>query len=346
MKRFFLIVLLFICAMGPASAAGIDCSQAESPLEHAICDDETLLARDALLSVAYETAIGGLSDEALASMRDGQRQWLDYVARACTEDAEPMTSGRYDEDGISCLQDKYRRRIEILEGSRLLGGLRFYLEDRYAAAVDPDAEPDSYWRIANKAFSAVRIDGDNEEARNFNRWRDTEVDAMLASLGLSEGSSPDEVDTGSDVDTILRVLDVSPALITLQVQDYFYPHGAAHGTGGLAMLHYVRDEARSLQASDIFVGVDWQERLGTLAFNALQKQLGEYLMVESADEIRESVIDPARWTCTQSALVIRFLPYEVTAYAFGMPEVSLPWDQFKTHLSENAANLTGGYWVE
>jgi uncharacterized protein YecT (DUF1311 family) len=345
MKSFLVFAFLFFCGAFPAAAAGIDCSKAETPLEHAICDSPDLLALDARLSVAYDTAIGGLSDEALSTMQQGQRNWLDYVSRACTEDAEPLRSGRYDEDGIQCLISKYQRRGDLLEGSRLISGLRFYLEDQFSAAIDPEAEPDSFWRIANHVFSAVRLDGEGREVQAFNHWRDGEVDT-LQNMQYVPGEAERTLPTGSDTDWTLRVAVVTPTLISLESEDYGYPHGAAHGTGGLSMIHYIREEHRRLQADDIFRGDEWQERLASLAFNSLQKQLGEYIMIDSADDILESVADPGHWTFSQTGLEIRFGSYEVTPYAFGMPQVSVPWDQIKDYLTSDAADLTGGYILE
>lgn len=71
MFRFALLfVLAFFTSLSlPAAAASFDCAKAGTPFEHAICDSPELSAADDRLAKTYQTAIGGLSENALAAVR-------------------------------------------------------------------------------------------------------------------------------------------------------------------------------------------------------------------------------------------------------------------------------------
>src|SRR5690606_13903381 len=93
---------LGMLATGTASAASFDCAKAKTPFELAICSDPDLSSADEVLAVSYQTAIGGLSKPALAEVQKGQRAWLDYAQKSCTDDAK-LPSAAYPADKISCL---------------------------------------------------------------------------------------------------------------------------------------------------------------------------------------------------------------------------------------------------
>ncbi|RYE55851.1 MAG: hypothetical protein EOP20_09730, partial [Hyphomicrobiales bacterium] len=74
MLRFVLLLALALAGLSvPSAAASFDCAKAATPFEHAICDDPALSVADERLTKTYQTAIGGLSEEALAALRGDQR---------------------------------------------------------------------------------------------------------------------------------------------------------------------------------------------------------------------------------------------------------------------------------
>src|SRR5690606_34607066 len=132
-----------------AHAASFDCNKASTPFEKAICADEDLSAADERLARTYSYAIGGLSESALATMKNGQREWLAFAQRACTQDAKPLTTGTYDDRGTRCLIDLFDSRSRILEQSRMINGIRFYPLTFYSAVIDEDEKdnPDSSYPV-------------------------------------------------------------------------------------------------------------------------------------------------------------------------------------------------------
>ena len=313
----------------PTQAASFDCAKASTPYEQAICQRLELSAADELLAKAFSTAIGGLTPKAADAMRADQRSWLDFVQRVCTDDAKPLTSGSYDDAGAACLADKLRDRVTVLEASRMLGGHRFYLTSSYSAQPDPDEvdNPDSYWKVTRHEASSPLLDGDDALATKFNAFITTALEAEY-DLGSTEFD-----DQNTDGMSFTVVKSVTSTRISLETTGYSYPHGAAHGAGSLGTLHYLIGEDRALKASDVFKGSDWQEKLTDLTIAQLNTNLGDWLQMPDRSTITAIVSAPDRWSFEDPyGLTIQFQQYEVAPYAYGMPTVTISW--------ENLADVT------
>jgi uncharacterized protein len=330
--RLMLAVLILLLSAAGAEAASFDCARAASPFEKAICADLALSRQDEVLATAYATALGGLSPAATTAMRAGQRDWLAYAERACSPDAEPI-AGVYDDDQRQCLGDVFMSRIRDLEGSRMLEGRRFYLMTRYRVLADPEATDESWQKVALKAHVSPRLDGTDAEAAAFNAVVEAAARGPGGLLGEVEG----EAEATSDLTYTTRVAEVTSRRIGLAIETYWFGHGAAHGNYALTNLHYLIEEQRALEADDIFAAEGWQQALAQLVFEALGEVYHEdALFVTSPAEIAEAVADPARWTFTGDGLVLRFQPYEVTAYAAGAPTVTIRWEKLRDYLAEDA----------
>lgn len=99
--RSYLTVLVAASLSSLAAAASFDCNKAQTPIEHAICDDAQLSALDSELAEAYQRAIKGQGDAA-EQLRAQQRAWLKSRA----------PGGRVDS---AALKDAYRARIDELK---------------------------------------------------------------------------------------------------------------------------------------------------------------------------------------------------------------------------------------
>ena len=322
-------------------AASFDCDAAESSFEQAICADADLSRADEVLAKAFSTALGGLTKQASAALREDQRTWLDYAERACTDDAQPLASGRYDDTAAACLLDVFNARVRVLELSRMLDGHRFVFESVQAALPDPNeaGEPESYWKVARHTAAVTLLDEDDPLAEGFNAFARA---AAKAQSELYGGAAPDE---SSDSSMTMAVKSTAGAQrISLTTDIYWYGHGAAHGNYGTTFVHYYVPEERAVVASDIFAGDDWEQVLVDAAWRALEEQHGEWLQVDSKEEIADIVVDPARWDLDDdNALIIAFQPYEVAAYAYGAPQVRVPWQQLESIAAENQQAIRYGW---
>jgi uncharacterized protein YecT (DUF1311 family) len=328
-------LMLMLLAIPAAQAASFDCAKAATPFEEAICGDPTLSDTDEVLAVAYATAIGGLTDEATNVMRKAQREWIGYLADVCADDVLPDYEA-IEIERTSCLQSAYDSRIRDLESSRMLGGLRFYLSDRFKALRDETG--DSWVKVGTKETSFPYIDGTTEESRAFNAIVDDLAEDYddLFDPGVPSNDEINNSSETSDNDASVTVDAVTSGRISLQLNEYSYGHGAAHGNYSITYLHYLRAEQRPLEASDVFAGRAWKRKLAALAFDQLKASFGDGLFIESADDIAESVADPTHWDFSEEGLIVRFQPYEVTAYAAGAPTVTIPWMELDADLTQSA----------
>lgn len=324
----------------PALGASFDCSKAATPFERAICDMPELSAADELLAKAFATATGGLTKESVVAMRADQRNWLDYAQAVCTDDAKPLTTGSYDDTAGACIAEKFRSRSATLEQSRMLGGHRFFLASVYDALPDPNeaGNPESYWKVASHETVLPLLDADDPLAEAFN--------AYTRGLGETFADGDDaEPDATTDSEVSIAVKEVAGASrITLEVSSYWYGHGAAHGNWGVSYRHYYIPEAREVITGDIFSGDDWASVLVDAAWEQLQVQHKEWLDVEAAGDIAELVVNPTRWDFSDDyGLVIQFQPYEVSAYAYGAPTITIPWEKLDAIKAETQESVRFGY---
>ena len=88
-----LVGLLALAPLAPpALAAGMNCAQAKTPTELAICADADLLRQDSELSAAYGK-LGAVRPDGRAALRQEQRDWL-RARNRCGADA-------------NCIRDQY-----------------------------------------------------------------------------------------------------------------------------------------------------------------------------------------------------------------------------------------------
>ena len=244
------------------------------------------------MASAFAAARRQLSPTASAVILDNQRGWLDYVERACTENAEPMTTGRYDEDGTQCLITIFNRRVAALGEIGSVGDKVFYSVDAFDAAPDPD--PESWSSVAISEISFAQMDGDSAEARAFNAYS-YDLAANALDPVLTEG-----LDGTTDTVTAITVNAVLPGLIGLRIDDYFYGHGAAHGNYAITYGTFLRDDMRPLRADDVFAGGDWAKELTPLVIDRLiaatEAETGDVnVLWEDLTGLDQSIADPQRW---------------------------------------------------
>lgn len=334
-----------VLSVTPAQAASFDCAVAKTPLEHAICDFADLSKADELLAKTYATAVGGLTKGAVIALRADQKNWLDYAQRACNDDAEPKRSGSYDDTGATCLVSIFNARSTALEQSRMLGGHRFYLQSVYGALPDPNEadNPDSSWKIATHELTYPVLDSDDPLAKVFNDYMSARVDGLSQTSTDAEGSDAQDGSSDTSVTVNLKQV-VGVNRLTFDTTTYWYGHGAAHGNYTLSYFNYYVPKGREVIAEDMFAGDDWASTLVDAAWEQLQAQHKEWLQVESASDIAEMVVEPTRWDLGDDyGLTIQFQPYEVAAYAYGAPTITIPWEKLDAIKAESQDSVRFGY---
>ena len=338
-----MLLMLALAVAGPASAASFDCSKATTAFENAICSNPKLSADDDTLAVAFETAIGGLSKTAVAAMRSDQRDWLDFVARSCTDDAEPLSDfDSFDDKQMECLDLAYLTRIGVLEDSRMLGGKRFSVASRYNALPDPDAvsDPTSYWKVAIHQVTYPVLDGGSDEAAAFNSFASDLADD--ASGSMVEGANSMQ-DGQSDTTVDIKLSEVVGTRVTLKMMTNWFGHGAAHSNWSISYVHYLLGRERAMEPGDIFAGEGWEKTLTEIATAELKREHGDNLQLDNNQDLAAIITNPSRWSfASDYGLTIQFEPYEVAAYAYGAPTIVVPWESLGDIMSESADSVRYG----
>lgn len=333
-------------AAAPAQAASFDCAKATTPYERAICGNDALSRADERLAKTYATASGGLSAPALAGLRAGQRQWLDFITRACTDDAEPLAVSEIDEQTARCLLNFFNSRSEALEQSRMLHGLRFYPLGEYGVVPDPDEadNPGTSWPLGQHELVLLQLDSDAAFAETFNAFVLEEGDRMSALFEPMGGAERIQQEGSSNSSIGITLKDVvGNKRISLNATTYWYGHGAAHGNWTGEYLHFLIEKNRPMEAADLFTGKRWQKALFDLTVQALRAEHGEALFEDGLQYLTEAVADPARWDLSDpQGLVIQFQPYEVAAYAYGAPTATVRWEALEPYLAETARDVRYG----
>jgi hypothetical protein len=143
----------------------------------------------------------------------------------------------------------------------------------------------------------------------------------------------------SDTTETTVVESVGTHRISLMTSSYWMGHGAAHGNYAITYSHYLTDEGRLMEAADLFTGAGWEEALGQLALDELDRTVEGGIWEESRADVPKAAADPSRWNLTDAGLEIVFQPYEVTAYAAGAPTITIGWDKLADYLSESYSEL-------
>jgi len=336
------IILIFL-GVGRVSAASFDCTKAETPFEKTICSTPDLSVLDERLSVAYRTALGGLSDGAKKEMVEGQRVWLDFARHECSPFAELPTLA-YDEGGSHCLIQSLRRRISVFENNRMLGGYRFYNFDDYSYA--PDHSSPMWATVATRTRNSTRIDGEGEISKNFNifisQYEDRHFRPRNQATALDRGKEAEQLE-GMSSSVNLHPIDIfQKRHLMLQKTDWYYGHGAVHGQYFISYIHYLLDEPRELTANDVFSGKDWEDILANLVKIEVKKYMKaiDYdccLDLDDADKIKDITSDTGRWKFSDAGLGIQFNPYEIGPYSEGAPLIFVPWFELRDNLPNGSS---------
>lgn len=323
-------VALFV-GTGAASAASFDCAKARTPLEKLICASPELSRNDEVLAKAYATALGGLSEAAKQVVQQSQREWHDQVVPGCTN-TKPVES--FSEEQRACVTSEFYNRARALEESRMQNGWRFYMSEHFAVLEDPAT--DYSHGAATKAFSSPRIDDGTDVARAFNALMEEKA-AAFGDILAKDGTLADSDET-SDTDNRVKVEAVTAQRISLSINGYWFGHGAAHGNYSINYLHFLIEEKRPLVASDVFKGSGWEDKLGELVLAELERTIEGGIWDEARGGVPKTAADPANWNFSGEGLIVQFQPYEVTAYAYGAPTVTIGWDALGPLLADGAVD--------
>ncbi|UJW83892.1 lysozyme inhibitor LprI family protein [Devosia sp. SL43] len=315
----------------PAQAASFSCEAAETPVEKSICSDETLSAMDSTLALAFAHAMAGLTEEAGIVARQGQSDWLNYIDTVCAD--ENLRRGTVPEfERPICLRQLYLERLAILEQNRLVHGYRFYTVDRYAALANDNPE----FKVARKVTSSLRIDGFDAFALAFNAAAAEITTAYSGKYKDFAGKAADDTKAQQDNAVLMRIVAHNDALLSVRLDTARYNHGAEYDTS-FGMFHFWFDEARPLEASDLFEQQGWQETLAVLIAERIAPDILYAPAVDAAD-VAFAVDDPLQWSFTDAGMMVEFEPGQIEPA--GSPAVVVPWSVLVDVMTFRGADIS------
>lgn len=316
----------------PTFAASFDCTKAQTSVEHAICDNPFLSTADEEMASAYRTAHQGLSETGFKIVRQGQRDWLKYIQKICTKDAQPLT-GRYDDEGMTCLDGQILERTSMLAQITGSQGYRYYSADAFFVAPDTNYGPQGAFAVGSFQFSALQIDGTDDLAIRFNQH-------VRDSYPVPFGSDSFSGETDS-VHSVTLINDTA-RLISTEVSDWAFYHGAAHGQFSIYYDHFLTVEKRPLAATDIFADPDWLPKLDAIVVAVLKASEYSNSIWEDLTSVADMLSDVRSWNFGQGELIIQFQAYAVGPYALGAPTVRIPWTMIGGLITHGALDIVEG----
>jgi uncharacterized protein len=318
------IILMFLQA---AEAASFLCKMAATPQERSICTDLTLSRADEKLTAAYKATLGRLSKPGREALREGQRDWLRYIATVCRivpkDDAAP---------DAECLKREYSARQKQLDNAVVeKGGLVIRRVDIFRATPAVGAGSGGGHPGFNTtviAFPQIDSPRDKRE-KGWNKViaEHSHGGQTLAGAFVSASTDPDD-DHDLWVDYTLGSVSSEMISLRLLIQDDW--HGA-HGSASDEHITSLIRERRMLRAGDIFdTHHAWSEALARLVFDAVKRNAnkdGDEPFWESP-EMADAVSDPAHWLITDHELIIHF---DVPTFPH-LVEAAIPWRELKKYL--------------
>lgn len=325
-KAFVLLML----AAGPVSAASFDCAKATRPQEKLICTSPEVSRLDASMASSYKALMQRLSPQAQNDVRRSQREWLAFWPTSCRAGSEPLNPKS--KDAQDCAAARYKDRISLLEEQDSVNGdIVLYPVSTYSIRRSNAKVEWIQYAQSVTSFPAVDLGQVAHDKKNL---------AMLIDRWLRKDMTPSgqAIDAVSDSETGRRFIPSLSMLLSTETSGYFYGHGAAHPVSGTSTQHFYLPKARPMLATDIFQGSPWKDGLTALVEKDLKEKLADFYYVKSRADLKELVIDPARWQLSRKELTLTFNPYEVAPYAAGASSVSLPWSTLMPWLTAQVRN--------
>jgi uncharacterized protein len=335
MKHSSMVLLVLLTQGIGMRAASFDCRKAVQPQEKAICTDDSLGKADEEMSGAYQLALGRVSVAAAAAMRDDQRMWLRWLDTVCS------TATSTDATKLAaCMVGPYRERVEELEKAvNLRGDVVFYTRSVYLAAPVKDEESAG----AGASFpgfgtvSASWLQADSHEVV-WTSWNAAAARWAREAFGNDDPHTPwsDKLVVGADENISTTLGQVTPEILSVEVEDDSMGHGAAHPNESWEHLHWLRAQQRELRAGDVFKeGTPWKRMLAQRCWTSILHELGaDGLLITgpTAKELVAVVGSPRDWTFDADGLTISFPEYSVSPRAFPAPDVTVPWKVLQPYL--------------
>jgi uncharacterized protein len=322
-----------------AQAASFDCKMAKSPVEKAICANDKLSAADDALAAKYKAVLAEVPEDAQIEVRANQRTWLRKMALLCNKQPQAKVA--------ECVIGAYSSRMHEL-GKRVtvIGGVRFVVRSVELKSRD---EADDPWKTqqdleANPGFGTLTAQWPQSmsDSPEWKAWNAAVLQATMKMAGADDKSGykwSDDMAAATETDVMATLDRVGTQVVSVALSADNMGHGAAHPSEGYEFFHWMLQEHRPLQVSDIFqTGSDWEKAVSNACRVSLRKQIGpdydSYAAGDFAKTLSGIVRNPSNWTLDSRGLGISFPEYSVTPRAEPVDPVKIPWSSLRPYLNK------------
>lgn len=317
------------CNAQEKGGPSFDCTKASNVVEKAICASSTLSQMDWKLSDCYRASLASLSEEGKISFQNGQRQWIKATREVC--DRTPFPKLPYMPTTEQCLEKHYRERLEQLEDAiHVYGDIKIRRVDRFEAHR---SESKSEFSGVDVGFDTISISYPQIDAPASSQqelWNKKMAEMANSVVGINEEGADNDYSFG------FSILSVSPRLISVDVDGWFYAHGTPHGHPSSTRFNWLLKDGREMRADDVFDKTKpWRDVVLKYCFDDLSKHDDYWVNPKNSQMIinlGDMPLETSRWAFQKDGLRIQFDPYEVAAYAFGSPKVLIPWNVLRPYL--------------
>jgi uncharacterized protein len=305
----------------PAHAASLECPKPYGIAEKLGCDDPELSTIEAKVTTLLHTTEGKLSPPAVTRLRDGQQAWHKYLSMICP-------AGPNEAD---CLKQEYTVRAHQLErATESNGGFSFMRAERFEAHSPMMTEDAAHPVVSVVAWPQL----DRPSTPGSRTWN-----GAMSTLAGQLAAPPDGDAPDTDVTVDYRLASASGELLQVMFSSDVFTHGAVHGDSAHTASIWLIRAARPLKSDDLFdAGKPWQGALSEVAAQALRQQAKAErwpLQITGATSLNDLVTDPTHWLLSKDGLTLHFNVYDVSDYAAGEHEVTIPWERLRPYLVPN-----------
>lgn len=314
--RIWLSIAVFCLFTSPAPA--FDCAKATTPVEKAICADESLKQADDGLEKSY-AEVRALSSKAERKMLAlAQKKWIAAREAACAKPGNGQSG---------CIRSMIEERLKLFSGQALSGP---GVPGRIIPVFIVQEGSETQFEIDQTLFRFA--DPQTPGEKRFN--------AITEEIGSTPILGPHGQDANGQVhaaEGAMVLTYAGPRLISIE-HSFYSNTGGAHGNGGSQNFHIDPQSGRDYWIGDFLSGE---------AANHIRRQCREQIIAQkkalpdngnydpasdsalSDEVIAEHVATLAAWSFRQGEARIRFDAYAVGAYAEGSFECLFPMDVLK-----------------
>lgn len=336
------VQVLLACILTPATPAALPqaepsfgCRGSLSHSEQQVCQNVLVSRLDKELASSYKDALEKLSPDGRKSLHLSQIAWLKFIKTICDIDNGASTEDRPAE---RCLSQQYKERMKLLQSTTGLSGMAIFPVSRFnvrrSAGADTSGSHDGF---VTTEVSYPKLEGGSRALRSaFNR--------VYERYAREAVELNPEKSTATDYSVGYQLLKATDQLLTIRAWRYFYAHGTPHGIGDATVYHWLVKEGRPLHTQDIFDSSrSWAQIMYVTCYDNLVEKLGQIWDSPDLDSFIKKLgavtTNPQRWSFDSDGLTIHFMPYEVGAYAAGMPDVLVPWEYLKDYMVVDPKDL-------